>query len=169
MLLGALALSCLLVWKIIMMGAISIFAGGKAGPLIGGSGDTNTMGCDGADAMASLAAQPAGLVAASNSLGAVILLRTPQSVIAGPYHRNIEGNLAWINTLLSSAPEAEKILKNVGATLLAFCPADGEEQMFAAAAPQGLASQLVKGDIPSWLEPVSETMDKPLRLFKVMN
>jgi hypothetical protein len=164
---AALALSCVLVWKVITLSAIAVFSGGQSGPLINAAGAAGSASCEEPAALAPLAAEKPGTVAAANSIGPAILYYTPHRVLSGPYHRNVEGNLAWINAMLGSADEARAIFAKEGVTLLVLCPGDPDEMDFQAASPQGFAARLVAGTVPDWLEPVPVSQKSPLSLFRI--
>jgi hypothetical protein len=167
LLLGAMTFSCILVWKIISRGAIAVFSDGKTGPLIASGTDTPPQQCESAGSIDSLGALPAGLVAGSNNLGPVYLLKTRHRVLSGPYHRNIEGNLAWINAMTGTPDEARAILEKAKVTILAICPTEADESSLTAEAPDGFLAQLISGKSFDWLRPVQDTMDKPLKLWRV--
>lgn len=169
LLLGAMVFSCVMVWRIIISAAIAVFSDGKTGPLIN-SGETEpSEQCESAASIASLNGQPAGFVAGSSNLGPLFLLSTPHRVLAGPYHRNVEGNLAWINAMTGTPDEARAILQTVKVTLLAICPTEADESGLSGESPNGFLAQLISGKSFDWLQPVQDTMDKPLKLWRVAN
>ena len=120
--------------------------------------------CIGEAAMAALAAEPVGVVAAASELGAPILRHTGHRVLSAPYHRNQGGMLTELHIGLSRPDQAEAFLRGAGVTLLAFCPTDAQTQSLANAEPQGLYAGLFKGEVPDYLEPVSE---EGLKLYRV--
>jgi hypothetical protein len=107
------------------------------------------------------------LIAGSSNLGPLYLLSTPHRVLAGPYHRNVDGNLAWINAMTGTPEEARAILQKVKVTILAICPTDSDESGLSAEVPNGFLAQLISGKSFDWLEPVRGTMDKPLKLWRI--
>ena len=165
-LLGAMLASCILVWKFIITGAIAVFSHGETGPLIASGGAEQPKLCESPASIASLNAESSGLVAGSNNLGPLFLLTTGHRVLTGPYHRNVEGNLAWINSMIGTPEQARSILKSAKVTLLAICPTDPDEASFMDAAPKGFLQQLVSGKTFDWLQPVEGTADNPLRLWR---
>lgn len=167
LLLGAMLLSCKMVWKIVIIGAIAVFSNGETGPLIGSGKPGPSAQCESAASIASLNAQPTGSIAGSNNLGPLFLLSTPHRVIAGPYHRNVDGNLAWINAMTGTPDEARAILQKVKVSILAICPTEADESSLSAEAPNGFLAQLISGKSFDWLEPVQGTMDKPLKLWRI--
>jgi hypothetical protein len=167
LLLGAMAFSCILVWKFISTGAIAVFSDGKTGPLIASDNPEPSQQCESNASIASLNALPAGLVAGSNNLGPLYLLQTGHRVLAGPYHRNVEGNLAWINSMTGTPEVARAILQKAKVTILAICPTEADETSLSSEATDGFLSQLISGKSFDWLEPVQGTMDKPLKLWRI--
>jgi hypothetical protein len=99
-----------------------------------------------------LARLPKGAILGFIDAGPFILLETPHSVLAAPYHRNIAGNGAMLDVFLSAPPDAAARLKAIGADYLAFCPGAPERHNYAAAAPDGLAAALGRGETPAFLE-----------------
>lgn len=161
-------LSCAIIWKLFSTAGIALFAHGHSGPLIAGAGVKQAGAlCHSTESLSALEREPAGTVAAANGLGPDILFSTPHRVLAGPYHRNVEGNLAWINAMIGTPDEAQKILTGAGTTLLAICPDDPDERDFLRAAPDGFVGQLLKGQTFSWIEPVQQTMGLPLRVWRI--
>jgi hypothetical protein len=104
---------------------------------------------------APLAALPKGLVLGFIDAGPFILMETPHSVLAAPYHRNITGNGAMLDVFLGAPDDAAMRLKALGVDYLAFCPGAPERHNYAAAAPHGLAATLGRGDVPAFLERIA--------------
>ena len=167
LLLGAMTLSCILVWKFISTAAIALFSNGQSGPLMASDTPDPSAECVSAASFARLNALPAGLVAGSNNFGPLFLLQTAHRVISGPYHRNVEGNLAWINAMTGSPDEARTILQKAKVNILAICPAEADEASLSSEAPEGFLALLISGKSFDWLVPVQDTMDKPLKLWRV--
>ncbi len=161
-------LSCAITWKLFSTAGIALFAHGHSGPLIAGAGVKQAGAlCHSSQSLAFLENEPAGTVAAANGLGPDILFATPHRVLAGPYHRNVQGNLAWINAMIGTPEMAQKILSDASVTLLAICPDDPDERDFLNAAPDGFVGQLLKGQTFNWIEPVQQTMELPLRVWRI--
>lgn len=107
------------------------------------------------------------LVLASSNLGAPLLRHTPHRVLAGPYHRNNEGNLLALHALMGAPDDAEAMLRREGVALVAVCPGNDESAALADWAPQGLMAALMAGRPPAFLDLVPETKDQPLVLYRV--
>jgi hypothetical protein len=103
---------------------------------------------------ARLAQLSKGVVLAFIDAGPFILMETPHAALAAPYHRNIRGNAAMLDIFLGPASEAQKRLAALGVDYIAFCPGSPERYNYAAAAPDGLAATLARGEVPDFLERV---------------
>jgi len=125
--------------------------------------------CRGAGAFAALAALPQGTVLAVSNHGAPILAETAHRVLAGPYHRNIEGNLATIDAMVGTPDEALAIVRRYGVDYLAVCPGNPETQILTARAPGGLLDRIQQGEATGWLEPLTSPEQAPLRLFRIID
>ncbi|MEN0001260.1 MAG: hypothetical protein AAF940_10270, partial [Pseudomonadota bacterium] len=109
------------------------------------------------------------VVLSSTNVGPMILAHTEHRAIAGPYHRNIAGNLMMIEAMISDPGEARKRLMMHGITHIADCLADPDARDFTRAAPTGFQAQLHRDHSQfTWLELIPETSDTPLRLFRVV-
>lgn len=114
-----------------------------------------------------LAALPAGGVLAVSNLGAPILRYTPHRVLAGPYHRNVDGNLLAIRAFLEGEATARAIVRAEGLAYVAVCPGNDETITFAEWAPEGFLAALANGKLPGWLEPVEGNDGHALLLYRV--
>jgi hypothetical protein len=110
---------------------------------------------------------PPTTVLAISNLGSPILAFTGHRVLAGPYHRNVAGNLLVFDALLGSAADARAIVESHHVGLVALCRGNTESRLFAAKAPDGFLAGLMRGSVPDWLEPVAGTGGTPLELYRV--
>ena len=101
---------------------------------------------------APLARLPRGLVLGFIDAGPFVLMETPHSVLAAPYHRNGKGNAAMLDVFLAPPQQAAKRLAALGVDYVAFCHGAPERHNYAAAAPDGLAAALGRGEVPDFLE-----------------
>ena len=108
---------------------------------------------------APLARLPKGLVLGFIDAGPMILMETPHRVLAAPYgvlaapfHGNVTGNAAMFDVFLGRPDEAGARLAARGVDYVVFCPGAPERHNYAAAAPEGLAAALGRGEIPDALE-----------------
>ena len=114
-----------------------------------------------------LARLPDTTVLAISNLGSPILAYSGHRVFAGPYHRNIAGDLLALDAFLGSADQAKAIVAQHHVGLVALCRGSAESKVLAAKAPQGFLAQLMQGGVPDWLEPVAETRGNPVELYRV--
>ncbi|MGX7875998.1 GtrA family protein [Mesorhizobium sp. ORM6] len=109
---------------------------------------------------------PTTVLAISN-LGSPILAFTDHRVFAGPYHRNVAGNLLVLDAMLGSAADAKAIVDSHHVGLVALCRGNPESRLLAARAPGGFLATLMRGGVPDWLGPVAETRGASLELYRV--
>ena len=108
------------------------------------------------------------------ALGAGVLLWTKHSVLAAPYHRDVDGTMTMINALRSTPDAAREIVARSAADYVLVCAGLPETGFYArnAAGPSTtpestLSAQLARDVHPDWLEPVP-LEDTPLRLYRVI-
>jgi hypothetical protein len=123
--------------------------------------------CEGKASFLLLGRQPATTVLAVSNLGSPILAYTGHRVFAGPYHRNIDGNLLALDAFLGSEAAARSAVGTHHVGLVALCRGNSESGMLAAMAPGGFLDGLMRGSVPAWLEPVAPTQGGALELFRV--
>jgi hypothetical protein len=118
-------------------------------------------------AFVDLRALPPSRILTPVDLGAHMLLETPHSVVAAPYHRNQQG-VRDAFTVLNGAPdEALAILDARGISLVVTCPAMNEMRGLADADPQSLVRQLAAGTTPGWL--IDQSLaGAPLKIYAVV-
>ncbi|CDX23208.1 GtrA family protein (fragment) [Mesorhizobium sp. ORS 3324] len=114
-----------------------------------------------------LAAMAPTTVLASSNLGSAIVMFTGHRALAGPYHRNVGGNLAMLDAFMGTPDAARAVIEREHVGLVAICRGNTEEMSLAQDAPTGLAARLLKRDVPDWLEPVGTTAGKPIAIYKV--
>jgi hypothetical protein len=134
-----------------LAGALSAFAP----PLAPQASAMGLPTCSSAADLAALAKLNRGRVMAGIDLGPLILAETPHAVFAAPYHRNIAGNTALLDTMLATPEAAARTLDAVGADYLALCPGSLDEKRYSGLAPEGLAARLARGEAIPFLAPVS--------------
>ncbi len=118
---------------------------------------------------AALADRPLMKVFTPIDLGMSVLVRTPHSVFAGPYHRNVQG-IERVTDVFMGPPEAAQAkITAMGADHVLYCRGLIETARYGQLRPQGFAADLEAGRVPGWLEPVdglTET-DGVVRLYKL--
>jgi hypothetical protein len=130
------------------------------------SGDGKDDDCDMAADFVQLAGLPETTVLAVSNLGSPILVYTGHRALAGPYHRNIAGNLAVLDAFTGPIAAAEAVVRDQHVGIVAICHDDPEQKMLSAAAPDGLLAALLHGKAPVWLEAV-DAGTGALRLYRV--
>lgn len=122
--------------------------------------------CSEAGAFAALGALPPGRVAATSDLGVPILLSTPHTVLAAPYHRNQDGLRAAFEILLARTDaEAERVMRASGVDYFVVCPADGDIATFAAANGDIFSARVAAGRVPAFLAPMPGTETAAARIY----
>ncbi|TIP12174.1 GtrA family protein [Mesorhizobium sp.] len=125
------------------------------------------MGCLSQASFAALDHLPGTTVLAISNLGSPILAYSGHRVFAGPYHRNIAGNLLALDAFLGSAVDARAIAETHHVGLVALCRGSTESTLLAAKAPQGFLAGLMRGSVPDWLEPVTQISGGSVELYRV--
>ncbi len=136
---------------------------------LGGAGDApvKAVDCRVQDARATLAALPTGEIYAPLDIAPELLLVSDHSVLATGHHRGHEAMKVLIETAIGPADEARQALAARGTAYVALCPHLGEARMYAKIAPDGFAAQLVRGEVPSWLDPVEIGVPTGLELYRI--
>lgn len=125
--------------------------------------------CDRAVDFAALAAMPATTVLAISNLGAPILASTHHRVLAGPYHRNVAGNLATLKAFMGPPDEAAGIVRANNIGIVVLCRANDETAALANWAPSGFMAALVGANQPNWLEKLPTAENGALEIYRVRN
>ncbi len=114
---------------------------------------------------AALAELPPATVLAISNLGAPILFNTGHRVLSGPYHRNVEGNLAALRALTARSEDARSIIDGNDVNLIAHCAGNSETKVLAAQFPQSLVADIENDQLPPWLDRLE--VAGPLQLFRL--
>ena len=132
-------------------------AGLSAKPMIDAIFEPEAIGdlspCRSLSDVASLKRLPKGRVMAPLDLGPAILAETSHDVFAGPYHRNNDGNTAFLRLMLAPLPTAQQILSDRRVDYLITCSAAPDRNIIKLA-PEGLEARLSRGETPEFLEPI---------------
>ncbi|MDH3917261.1 MAG: hypothetical protein OEU25_03690 [Rhodospirillales bacterium] len=124
-----------------------------------------------------LLGQPQGLgdrprvVLAHFNYGPELLYRTPHSVVASPYHRNVTGLIDG-DRIFGARDDAtsRRLIDRRGVELVLFCP-DGPALVQAALkSGSTFVGRLSQGQVPAWLRPVQVPAELagPYRLYEVV-
>jgi len=150
------------VWTGVAAAASVAFEKGTA---VADNGATDK-GCEKKATFAPLGGMASTTVLTISNLGAPALVYSGHRVFAGPYHRNVAGNLLALDAFLGSADDAHSIVQAHRVGLVAICPGNVESRTLTRKAPQGFLAGLLQGKVPDWLEPVSEK-GSPIELYRV--
>ncbi|MEO6841788.1 MAG: hypothetical protein ABI192_13595 [Bradyrhizobium sp.] len=110
-------------------------------------------GCSSVSDVVSMRRLPKGRVMAPIDLGPAILAETSHDVFAAPYHRNDDGNLAMLKLMLAPPAVARQMLYDRQVDYLVVCRAVPNQNIIERA-PDGLEALLVRGEVPTFLEPI---------------
>ncbi|MDA9436589.1 hypothetical protein [Bradyrhizobium sp. CCBAU 51627] len=133
-------------------------AAGTAGPDI--AMPDLAASCQTISSVAPLAGLPPGRIMAPIDSGPAILAATEHSVFAGPYHRNNDGNLVMVHTMIESPQAARNMLRARRVDYILTCNGSVDQADLVRLAPEGLAAQLGRGEAPDYLELV-EAVSRP--------
>lgn len=128
--------------------------------------------CATPEALRTLRTVPKGIMLNQFALGAGVLVWTDHSVLAAPYHRDVEGTMTVISAMRASGDQARTIAVQSAADYVLVCPATPETAFYARNAAEGVAPEqtlsamLGRGDVPAWLEPV-DIGQSPLRVYRI--
>lgn len=117
-------------------------------------------------AFASLAAQPPERIMTPIDLGAHMLLFTPHSVVAAPYHRNAQGVRDAFRFFNEPIDVARGILDHRGIGLVVICPAMTEVHGIVDYADNSFVALYAEKRLPNWLIDKS-IPGEPLQVFAV--
>ena len=123
--------------------------------------------CDVRASAASLSRLREGTVFAPLDLGPSILLESDHAVIATSHHRAEAAMADVIGAFIASPEQAKPIVARHQADYLALCTDLAEARIYARRHPEGLAAQLVAGQVPDWLEPVAPLTTAQFKVFRV--
>ena len=123
--------------------------------------------CRAISSLAPLAKIPAGRMIAPIDLGPGILVATEHSVFAAPYHRNNDGNLAMIKSMMAAPDAAHRILRERQVDYVVLCRGSLELLELLDMAPDGLAARLGRGEVPDFLQAVELNAAGNLTVWRV--
>jgi hypothetical protein len=123
--------------------------------------------CRAVSSVAALSSLPHGRVIAPIDLGPGILVASEHSVFAAPYHRNNDGNLAMIRTMMAAPDAARQILGERQADYVVLCRSSLELLDLTDMAPDGLAARLGRNEVPDFLQPVELNSADNLAVWRV--
>jgi len=114
-----------------------------------------------------LARLPPGLVVTDIDYGPFVLALTPHAVLSAPYHR-LAAPIIDADRIFALPPDAAReVVVRVKPAYLVVCGRHTLGGIGAAERAASLWGRLAAGGIPDWLEPVAETRDQPLIVYRV--
>jgi hypothetical protein len=117
--------------------------------------------------MKPVALVPKGHVLTFVDLGPRLITVTHHDAVAGPYHRNGR-DIIDIHHAFRGTPEtARAIVERRKVDYVLICPGMPESTLYASQAKNGFYTQLVRGQVPGWLEPVPMPKESPYRMWRV--
>lgn len=125
--------------------------------------------CPTLPALHELSAFPPATMLTMVDFGPRLIAMTGHRAIAGPYHRNGAAILDVHHAFRSTDPDvAHAVMKRHGATMLLLCPGMSETTLYASENKTGFYMQLMKGQVPAWLQPVALPAKSPYRLWRLV-
>ncbi len=97
---------------------------------------------------------PSSVIFTMVDLGPRLLATTHHKVIAGPYHRNGTAILDIHHAMDGSPDRFRDIAEAHGARYVLICPNFPEGTIYSSRSPKGYYAQMLRGEVPAWLEPV---------------
>lgn len=125
--------------------------------------------CREASAYAAMTDLAPARMAAPIDLGTSILVRTPHTIFAGPYHRNPQGVRFSLDVFRSEPDASYALLLAADADYLVYCKGLPQTDAYAREAPDGLAARLNADALPDWLSPADGLTgtDNTVRLYHI--
>lgn len=123
--------------------------------------------CDLRESVPLLDKLPAGTIYAPLDIGPAILVKSKHAVVATGHHRAEAAMRDVIAGFTSSSEDARALAASYGSDYVALCADLYEPRLFYEAAPKGFAAQLMRGEIPDWLEPVDIGAPRQFRVWRI--
>jgi hypothetical protein len=161
------ALAWLVSLNVAWSASANALAAALGGPLSPGA-VRSSAGCDSSSDLAALAALPATTVLAISNLGAPILAHTHHRVLAGPYHRNVAGNLLALQAFMGSDAQAAAIAAGNEVGLVVLCHGNDETSALSEWAPSGFIASLSGATVPRWLERLPLGAGETLEIYRIL-
>ena len=121
--------------------------------------------CMASAAYPALRSLPQGVFLALPDLGPFILALTGHSVLAGPYHRNNQGNRRMYEIFLERPEAAREMMRAAGLRYVALCDWSNTAAHLIRRAPEGFAAALASEAPPAWLRPIR--LETPVKVYEV--
>lgn len=131
--------------------ALSPFAWAIAAPRSAASAEKPWESCYRPETFDEIARLPPGVVAGPTFLGSHILVHTPHSALAAPYHRMSNSIRAAMDIFMADPDTARDLAATHGVRYVAMCFDRYTLERIKARAPDGLAARLERGEQMPWL------------------
>jgi hypothetical protein len=123
--------------------------------------------CQSTQAIAPLAILPKGLVVADVNLGPYVAALSELDAYSAPYHRLGKQIIETDRILHASPSEAERRLREIGATYVIVCPGLDSTNPQGPVPRDALQTLLLEGKAPAFLTPVKLGEETPLKVWRV--
>lgn len=139
----------------------------KARPVIKSINQANNL-CWSLWGLHPVALVPKGYVLTHVDLGPRLITVTHHDAVAGPYHRNGQ-DIVDVMTAFRGTPEhAHEVIERRRIDYVLICPNMSETTIYSTAARNGFYMQLIRGQVPPWLQPVPLPRGSPFRMWRVV-
>ncbi|HEY0412043.1 MAG TPA: AcrB/AcrD/AcrF family protein [Allosphingosinicella sp.] len=139
----------------------------KQGPAIKAVNKANGL-CPTLWAMRPVALLPKGYVLTHVDLGPRLIAVTHHDAVAGPYHRNGRDIVDVMLAFRGTPDFAHGVIERRRIDYVLVCPGMSETTIYASQAKNGFYMQLIKGQVPNWLQPVPLPARSPFRMWRVV-
>jgi hypothetical protein len=119
-------------------------------------------------ALAPVARVPRGQVLTFVDLGPRLIAVTHHDAVAGPYHRNGRDIIDVMRAFRGTADNARATVERRGIDYVLICPGLSESTLYSSQAKNGFYMQLIRSNVPAWLEPVPLPAESPYRMWRVV-
>lgn len=125
--------------------------------------------CRAEPALAPLDQLPPAVIFTMVDLGPRVIALTHHSVIAGPYHRNGAAILDVHHAMDGSPERFRAIAAAHDARYVLLCPGFPEGTIYQRRSPGGFYAQMMRGQVPDWLEPVRlrTSVQLPYKVYRI--
>jgi hypothetical protein len=161
------AFAFLLVSGILVQQGVSQIFPAKPRPGLKAVNKANSL-CPTLWALRPVAQVPRGQVLTFVDLGPRLITVTHHDAVAGPYHRNGGDIIDVMRAFRGSADSARATIERRRIDYVLICPGLSESTVYASQAKNGFYAQLVRGQIPAWLQPVPLPANSPYRMWRVV-
>jgi hypothetical protein len=124
--------------------------------------------CASREALAPIAALPASTMLTQIDFGPRLIVMTPHSAIAGPYHRNGEAMLDVFHAFRGDEARMRETIERYGVGYVLICPDMGGDWLYGEEDEASIFYRLSTGESPAWLEAVSLPGNSPFKLWRVV-